>query len=393
MRLLDGIRVLDFGRFIAGPYCAALLGDYGADVIRIERVEGGEDRFVPAVADSGEGGMYLQMNRNKRCLTLDLASAPGRAIVQQLVRGADVVVANLPPATLRQLGLDYATLSQINPRIVLVAATAYGPTGPLSGQNGFDSVGQAMSGAMFMSGLPDAPMRASVNYVDFHTAQACAMGALAALWARERTGRGQLVEGSLLRSALIQSNAVLIEQAVRAPNRVPQGNRGYLAAPGDVFPTRTGAVVVQSIGQAMFERWCAMIGRTDLAGDPRFASDALRGKNSAQISALMSDWCADKTADEVLSALAGAKIPAGPVLSPQQALEHPHIVASQMLQPCRFGGMAQSFPLARHPVDLSDTPAGVYRAPPELGEHTDEILAELGYDAHAITRLRQSGVV
>ena len=225
MRLLDGIRVLDFGRFIAGPYCAALLGDYGADVIRIERVEGGEDRFVPSVAESGEGGMYLQMNRNKRCLTLDLASAPGRAIVQQLVRGADVVVANLPPATLRQLGLDYATLSQINPRIVLVAATAYGPAGPYSQQNGFDSVGQAMSGAMFMSGLPDAPVRSSVNYVDFHTAQACAMGALAALWARERTGRGQLVEGSLLRSALIQSNALLIEQAVRAPNRVRTGRR------------------------------------------------------------------------------------------------------------------------------------------------------------------------
>ncbi len=167
MRLLDGIRVPDFGRFVAGPYCAALLGDYGVDVIRIERVEGGVDHFVPAVTDSGEGGMYLQTNRNKRCLTLDLASAAGRAIVQQLVRGADGVVANLPPATLRRLGLEYATLSQINPRIVLVAATAYGPTGPYSQQNGFASVGQAMGGAMCMSGLPGAPVRASGTYVDF----------------------------------------------------------------------------------------------------------------------------------------------------------------------------------------------------------------------------------
>ncbi|MBP6854303.1 MAG: CoA transferase, partial [Rhodoferax sp.] len=225
MRLLEGFRVLDFGRFIAGPYCAALLGDHGADVIRIERVQGGEDRYLPPVADTGEGGMYLQNNRNKRCLTLDLASPEGRTIVQQLVRTADVVVANLPPTTLRQLGLDYPTLSTLNPRVVLVVATAYGPVGPASAQAGFDSVGQAMSGAMYMSGQPGAPARTCVNYVDFHTAQACAMGAIAALWARERTGRGQLVEGSLLRSALIHSNGMLIEQAVRAPNRFPQGNR------------------------------------------------------------------------------------------------------------------------------------------------------------------------
>ena len=132
MSLLTGIRVLDFGRFIAGPYCAALLGDHGADVIRIERVQGGEDRYIPHVADTGEGGLYLQMNRNKRCLTLDLASPEGREIVRQLVKTADVVVANLPPATLKQLGLDYETLSALNPRIVLTAVTAYGAGGPYS---------------------------------------------------------------------------------------------------------------------------------------------------------------------------------------------------------------------------------------------------------------------
>ncbi len=393
MHLLEGIRVLDFGRFIAGPYCAALLGDYGADVIRIERVQGGEDRFVPPVAPGGEGGMYLQMNRNKRCLTLDLASGPGRDIVRQLVRGADVVVANLPPATLRQLGLDFATVSAINSRVVLVCATAYGTIGPYSQQNGFDSVGQAMSGAMSMSGLPDAPVRTSVNYVDFHTAQACAMGALAALWARERSGRGQLVEASLLRSALIQSNSILIEQAVRAPNRIPQGNRGYLAAPGDVFRTQDGAIVVQSIGQAMFDRWCAMVGRADLQADARLANDALRGENSALVSAAMSDWCAGKTRNEALGALGQARIPAGPVYSPQEALDDPHIQASGILQACQFGGMDQGFPLARHPVDLSDMPVGVCRAPPTLGQHTDEILAELGYDTNAIAELRQRGIV
>ncbi len=393
MRLLEGFRVLDFGRFIAGPYCAALLGDYGADVIRIERVQGGEDRYLPPVADSGEGGMYLQMNRNKRCLTLDLASPQGRTIVQQLVRGADVVVANLPPATLRQLGLDYPTLEALNPRVVLVASTAYGTVGPNSAQAGFDSVGQAMSGAMYMSGMPGAPARAGVNYVDFHTAQACAMGAIAALWARERTGRGQLVEGSLLRSALIQTNAVLIEQAVRAPNRIPQGNRGYMAGPVDVYATRTGSVVVQAVGQAMFERWCDLVERPDLRRDPRFADDVARGAHSADISAVMSAWCSGRTRDDVLAALADARIPAGPVYSPQEALEDAHIQASGILQPCPLPGSGRPFPLARHPVDLSDMPPPLARTAPALGEHTDAILAALGYSPGDVAGLRARGIV
>ncbi len=392
MRLLEGFRVLDFGRFIAGPYCAALLSDYGADVIRIERVQGGEDRYLAPVAGTGEGGMYMQMNRNKRCLTLDLASPEGRTIVQQLVRTADVVVANLPPATLRQLGLDYPTLCALNPRVVLVASTAYGTVGPYSEQAGFDSVGQAMSGAMYMSGLPGVPSRAGVNYVDFHTAQACAMGAIAALWARERTGQGQLVEGSLLRSALIQSNAVLIEQAVRSPNRVPQGNRGYMAGPVDVFTTRTGAVVVHAIGQAMFGRWCDLVGRPGFRQDPRFADDVVRGAHSAEISAVMSAWCADRSRDEVLAALAGARIPAGPVYSPQEALDDPHIQASGILQPCALPGSDGSFPLARHPVDLSDMPAPSTRTAPGLGQHTAEVLGALGYGPDAVADLRARGI-
>ena len=393
MQLLAGFRVLDFGRFIAGPYCAALLGDLGADVIRIERIDGGEDRFIPPLTDTGEGGMFLQMNRNKRCLTLDLDSDAGRRIVRELVTGADVVVANLPPETLRHLGLDHDTLAALNPRIVLTTATAYGPGGPLSRMPGFDAVGQAMSGAMFMSGQPDAPMRANANYVDFSTAQALAMGTLAALWARERSGTGQRVEGSLLRSALIQTNAVLIEQALAAPDRVPQGSRGYLAAPSDLFRAQDGWLVVATIGQAMFRRWCRLVGHDELLDDPRFADDIQRGANSRAISDLMAAWCAPRSREQVLKALAEAKIPAAPVLSPQQALDDEHIRATALLPQRPFADTAQHYPLAPHPVEMSADPAVFQRPAPRLGQHTEEILAELGYDAAAVAELRAQRIV
>ncbi len=393
MSLLKGFRVLDFGRFIAGPYCAALLGDHGADVIRIERIEGGEDRYIPHVADTGEGGLFLQVNRNKRCLTLDLACPLGREIVRKLIKTADVVVANLPPATLKHLGLDFETVSQLNPRAVLVVVTAFGSGGPLSAHPGFDGVGQAMSGAMYMTGQPDDPRRAVTTYVDFSTAQACAMGALAALWSREKTGRGQLVEGSLLRSAVIQTNALLIEQAIRKPNRIPQGTRGFATAPSDAFKTQTGWLLVQTIGDAMFERCCDVIGAPEMKTDPRFANDELRGTNSLAISQAFANWCATTTRDEALSALAKAKIPCGPVYSPQEALEDTQIQASGLLTPRTYAGMASPFPMTPHPVDMSDLPVEYVRSAPTLGEHTHEILAELGYSDEAIQRLRDQAVV
>jgi crotonobetainyl-CoA:carnitine CoA-transferase CaiB-like acyl-CoA transferase len=393
MPLLDAIRVLDFGRYIAGPYCAALLSDHGADVIRIERPQGGEDRFVAPLAPGVEGGMYLQMNRNKRSLALDPAHPAGRAVVRRLLQDADVVVANLPPDTLERLGLDYPTLSASDPRIVLVTATAYGPVGPLSDRVGFDSVGQAMSGAMYLSGTPVAPVRSVVNYVDFTTATVCAMGAIAALWARERTGRGQLVQGSLLRSAVTLANPLLIEQAVRRLDRVPQGSRGFSAAPVDLFRTRSGWITVQSVGQSMFDRWCELVGRPELRAEPRFVDDEARGNHSAEISGIMSDWCGARQRDEALAGLAAARIPAAPVLTPQQALDDAHIRAAGLLQPMEFASLEMPFPLAPHPVDLSETPADVRRPPPGLGEHSREVLSEIGLTMAQVDELVALGVV
>jgi crotonobetainyl-CoA:carnitine CoA-transferase CaiB-like acyl-CoA transferase len=391
--VLEGIRVLDFGRYIAGPYCAALLAEHGAEVIRIEKREGSEDRFQAPVAETGEGALFLQMNRNKLGLTLDPMRPEGQEVVRKLVATADVVVANLPPQTLSAMKLDYASLTAVKPDIILTTVTAYGRGGPYSDRVGFDGIGQVMSGAVYMTGTEDQPYRAQVPWVDFGTALHCAFGTMAALMARKATGKGQWVEGALLATAVTMANAMLIEQAVIKPDRVPTGNRGQTAAPVDIFRTRDGWILAQVIGQPLFKRWAKLMGEDHWLTDPRFKDDIKRGDNGAVVSERMGRWCAERTTAEALEILGAAKIPAGPVLKPQQTLDDPHITAMGFFQPTEFPGAPKPAPIAKVPVWLSETPGSIRRRAPTLGEHTDQILAELGYNEQAIATLRESRVI
>jgi crotonobetainyl-CoA:carnitine CoA-transferase CaiB-like acyl-CoA transferase len=399
--VLDGIRVLDFGRYIAGPFCAALLGDLGAEVIRIERLGGGEDRtLIPVGAGkagepmSGGGAMFLAMNRNKRGMCLDPAASAGREVVKRLVATADVVVANLPPAVLRSLALDLDSLRATKPDIILTTVTGFGAGGPLSHKHGFDGIGQAMSGAVHLSGMPEQPIASKVPWVDFGTACLSAFGTLAALLERGNSGRGQKVEGALLRTATAFSNALLIEQALMRVDRTAIRNRAFNAAPSDVLPTTDGWIVVSVIGQPMFRRWCRMIGEEEpWLTDPRFADDQARADHGAIVSARMAEWCAARSCAEALAELEQWNIVAGQVYSPQQALDDPHIRAAHLLEERDYPTLDRTVPLAPTPIELSETP-GTYRRPaPQLGEHTDEILASIGYDPADIARLRAEKVV
>lgn len=391
--VLTGVRVLDFGRYIAGPYCAALLADLGADVIRIERLDGGEDRWVAPVGDDGVGAMYVVMNRNKRGMTLDPASSEGREIVRRLVATADVVVANLPPEVLRALALDLESLRAVKPDIILTTVTAFGAGGPWSHRHGFDGIGQVMCGSAYLTGTPEQPYRAAVAWVDCGTASLAAFGTLAALMERQKTGRGQKVEGALLRTAVAFNNPTLVEQQVVRPNRVATHNRGQTSAPSDLFRTKDGWIIAYAIGNPMFKRWARLMGEEHWLTDPRFADDLARGDHGEIISKRMNEWTGERTTTEALAALETAKIPAGPLYSPQQALEDAHIRAAGLLGDTEYPGLPRPAPLAPMPVDLSETPGRFRHRAPTLGEHTDAILGELGYGADAIADLRRRKII
>lgn len=394
MSVLQGIRVLDLGRFIAGPYCAALLADYGADVIRVDRVGGAEDRYILPVSDNGEGAQFLQVNRNKRSIALEIDTEDGKRVLHDLVRRADVVIANMPPSTLKKLGLDYESLRAIKPDVILTASTAFGTAEAVRDRVGFDGVAQCVSGAVHMSGMPDHPVKIMAPVVDFGTAMACALGTMMALYERKSSGVGQEVGASLLRTALTYSSGSLIEEAALGVDRQATMNRAPHYAPSDIFRCSDGRwIMVQVIGAGMFKRLARVIGKPELIDDPRLQDDLARGVHGEELSELTAAWCARYTRTEAIALLEAARVPVGPVNSPREALADPVIQAADALRPTDFPGLPRPVPLTATPVELSRTPPSIRRRPPTCGEHTDEVLQELGYTAEAVAQLRAKGVI
>lgn len=392
--ILKDIRVLDFGRYIAGPYCAALLGDLGAEVIRVERLSGSEDRFVhPLKDDGGEGAMFMQMNRNKKGITLNPTKEGASEIVEKLVKSADVVVANLPPQTLKRMGIDYETISKYNPGIILTTVSAFGAGGPYSERVGFDGVGQAMSGAAYLTGNDDAPIKAYSPYIDYGTASLTAMGTLAAIIEKGKTGKGQIVEGALFATSLAFMNTHLIEQSITKKNRKAIGNRSPYAGPVDMVQTKDGWIVVQVLGDNLFKRWANLIGAQDLLTDERFKTDSDRGINGKILSKKTSEWASQFTNKDALDLLAEASVPAGPVNDLQSALDDPHVKAMNFFQDIEYPGVPGKSPVMGLPIKLSNSDNTIKKRPPLLGEHTDELLLSLGYDTDKIKEFRDKRII
>jgi crotonobetainyl-CoA:carnitine CoA-transferase CaiB-like acyl-CoA transferase len=389
---LGGLRVLDFGRYVAGPYCAALLADLGADVIRVEHPSGGEDRgLIPVDVEQG-GALYLQCNRNKRSLTLSPKAAGGREVVARLVRSADVVVANVPPKVLLGLGLDYETLQSYRPDIILTTITAWGSGGEWSDKIGFDGLAQGASGNLSLTGPPEQPSRNSAPYVDFGTAAIAAYATAAALVHRRETGEGQLIEASLYRTAITFNSMNLIEQDALEVNRRSSHNRSQIAGPADVFKTTDGSIMCQVIGPAQFQRWAQMIGRTDLVGVSSFKDDQARGDNGDQLSALMGKWCSTRSSAQCLATMERHSLSCGPVLSVQETLDARHFDQIGALESVEQGD-GKTVRLVNFPATLSGTPGTIRMRAPRLGEHTDALLHELRFSDDEIAALYAAGAV
>ena len=365
----------------------------GADVIRVDRRQGSEDRYLAPITKSGDGASFLSLNRNKRSLTLDVAKRESAEIIRRLVGRADVVLANLPIDVMKKMALDYESLRAVKPDIILARISTFGPDGPYAGRLGFDTVAQAMSGAMSLTGLPGAPIRDIVPFEDYGTALHTAFGVMVALYHRAETGQGQLVDASLLATGVTYMQGLLAEQHVLGIKREQAGNTGFYAAPADAYRTRDGWIVVSVVGNEMFARWARLVGREDFMSDSRLADDLSRANHHEIISEAMSAWLATRSSAQAIADLEGARVPAGPVMTVAQVLDDPQVKTRELLKFVDYPGALKPVPLANTAVRLSETPCGIRHRAPTLGEHTDEILLDLGYSGQQIAALREKEVV
>jgi len=390
---LAGVRVLDVSQVMAGPYACMLLADLGADVIKIEPPQGGDQtRGAMGFKLKGTDSMgFLNMNRNKRSIALDLKSDSGREVLYKLVEQADILVENYRPGVMKRLRTDYETLSAINPRLVYVSISGFGQTGPWAGRPGFDLMAQAMSGIMSVTGHPDGPpAKAGVPVADIGCALFATYGMLSAYIGAKATGRGQYVDASLFDSALAFSIWDISEYwgTGREPEQLGTANR--MSAPYQAMKAADGHFVMGATNQKLWQTLCATLERPDLLDDARFATVSLRLANRHALVESLERSFAQQGCEHWIDRLLAVGIPAGPILSYPEAFESEHGRHRRMRIEIDHP-VEGKVPNIGFAVKMGGTPQQVRRAPPLLGQHTAEVLAELGIDAPAQRELAAAG--
>jgi crotonobetainyl-CoA:carnitine CoA-transferase CaiB-like acyl-CoA transferase len=377
MLALDGIRVLDVASMMAGPYGATLLGDLGADVIKLEPPNGDESRRIGPRRGT-DSGVFVGLNRNKRSVVADLRTEPGRRVLDALIGWADVLVENLRPAAKGRLGLDWDTLHARNERLIAVSVSTFGASGPYAGRPGIDPVAQALTGMMSVTGPRSGePLKAGAPVAVATASTLVAVGALAALWARERTGSGQLVEVSLIDGMLHAQGPYTGQYALLGRQQPRMGNSIDWYAPYNAYRCADGGFVhVACFNDKFFGNLCRALERPELAGDPRFATADARLEHAEELDALVGGHLAAMTRDEALERLWAHDAIAGPVNEYADVFADPQVAHNEMV--VEVSHHAGPLKVTGVPVRLSETPGAVRRPPPALGEHTEEILAELG---------------
>jgi crotonobetainyl-CoA:carnitine CoA-transferase CaiB-like acyl-CoA transferase len=393
-RALDGVRVLDLSRVIAGPWCGALLADMGADVLKVEGVTDLDESRTWPPHKVGESAAYLLFNRNKRGMALDLKAPEGVAIVKKLVANSDVVIENFRTGTMESFGLGYDVLSAINPRLVYCSISAFGRTGPRKDSAGYEALMQAFSGIMSITGEPGgAPVRAGVSFLDLSTGTFTAFGIVNALLYRERTGRGQRVDGSLLETAVsllaYHAEGYLLTGAI--PKALGSGHPSL--SPYRTFRCQDGQwVFIAAANDRFWGRLAPALGLAELAADPRFAKNVDRVKHRVELEAILERTIATLEREPLLKALEEAGVPATPVNTVDQVMNDPQTAARGMVDRVVHPVLGE-IPVVSTPVKFSAMQAGVRTAAPVRGQHTDEVLRELSYTAEQIAALHANKVV
>jgi crotonobetainyl-CoA:carnitine CoA-transferase CaiB-like acyl-CoA transferase len=390
---LDGLSVLDLTSQLAGPYCAMLLGDLGADVVKVERPGQGDEARTGGPHVAGESAPFMLINRNKRSITLDLKTPDGQTVARRLAARADVLVENWRPGTAARLGLGWEDVRALSPRVVYCSISGFGQTGPYAARGGFDRIAQGMSGLMSINGEADgAPLPVPVPLADIGTGMFGALAILAALQARARTGQGQRVDASLLETPIAWSvyEAAAHFATGEVPARLGPGHRTN--APYQAFRTADGWINLGGGSPSIWLRICDVLGVQSLADDPRFATPTLRVRNRVALERLLEDRFRTAPTAVWLTRLEAAGVPAGPILTYDQVFADPHVRQRGMVVEVEHPRAGRTRVLGV-PYKLSHTPAGIRRPAPVLGEHTEEILRELGYDDEAIHNLRERKVV
>ena len=377
MQPLQGIRVLDLSRVLAGPYCTMVLGDLGAEVIKVEPPEGDETRAWGPPFAEGESAYYLCVNRNKRDIVINLKTDEGKKVLRDLALQSDVLVENFRPGTLEKFGLDFATLSQSNPKLIYCSITGFGQTGPMRDKPGYDFMIQALGGLMSITGEPEGePMKTGVAVVDLFAGQNAVIAILAALQARTLTGRGQQLDIALFDSQLgwlanVASNYLI---SGKLPKR--HGNAHPNIVPYQSFQASDGWFAIAVGNDRQFGRLCEVIGRLDLANDERFAKNSARVQNREELIGLLKSIFLMRPVSEWLSALDEAEIPCGPINTFEQVFSMPQVQERGMLVKMDHPTIGE-LPLVGSPLKFSDTPVQYRLPPPLMGEHTEEVLREL----------------
>jgi crotonobetainyl-CoA:carnitine CoA-transferase CaiB-like acyl-CoA transferase len=392
---LEHLTVIDLTQVMAGPFCCQLLGDLGADVIKVEPVGRG-DATREATGHRlphGESAAFLAVNRNKRSIAIDLHSPDGLAAFRRLARDADVVIESFRPGVAARLGVDYPALRELNERLVYASISGFGQTGPYAERPGYDLVAQAMSGIMSVTGdAAGTPVKCGVPVADLSAGLLCAVGVLSACLSRTVTGRGQAVDTSLYDAALAMSvwETAELWATGRAPGRLGSAHR--VNAPYEAFPTRDGHLTIGANNARLWDRLCAALDRPDLRDDPRFATNADRVANRAELARELNGTLSTRDTEDWVAVLLDAGVPAGPIRDYRQSCADPHTLAREMVVEMDHPTEGR-VPTLGIPVKLSETAGAIRRVPPRLGEHTDDILRAVGYSAAEIDDLRAKGSV